>query len=95
MKRAKPPKRKVDKVESRLIVEMTNQLNFAALIRTLVTCYDWNREQVDEFIEAYLALIEEIYDQRETVPQFIRATEEMTGVNVKTLISEVMNNECK
>lgn len=67
-------------------VKATNFLNISAMVRTLATVYDWNKEQIDEFMESHMALLQEISDHRTNIKQFVKDTEELTGVDITALI---------
>lgn len=85
MQRAKIKNKKTDPEESKkrkMIVQMTNYLLMAVFIRTMVTVYDWDEDQIGELIEAVLALLQEVGDRRTSVRQLIRDTKDMTGYDV-------------
>lgn len=85
--RAKKPKKKKP-VKPFEIVKACNYLNIAAIIQTLATVYDWNKEQIDEFMESHMALLQEISDHRTNIKHFVEDTEDLTGVNVRELIDK-------
>lgn len=96
MQRVKKPKKSIVDRPTKtpmMYVTQTNYVNLAVMVRTLQMVYDWNREQLDEFCEAYLSLIDEFGSKRTTVSAFIRDTEELTGINVKTLLDEVVQEK--
>lgn len=68
------------------VTEMANQLNFAIMVRTLFMVYDFNKEQLDEFCESYIALLEETVDHRATVNEFVRDTKALCGIDVAELV---------
>lgn len=70
------------------IVKVTNYLNLAIMVRCLYTVFDWQREQLDEFMEAYLALMQETADHRVSIKQSIKDTKELTGIDVEKLLDE-------
>ncbi len=70
------------------IVKTTNYLNLAVMVRTLKTVYNWEDEQLAEFVEAYIALMGEV-GITNTVGGLIRETKEMTGIDVKELLDAV------
>lgn len=87
--RAKKPKKKSIHKPTKTpyeYVKATNFLNISAMVRTLATVYDWNKEQIDEFMESHMALLQEISDHRCNIKQFVKDTEELTGVNITKLI---------
>lgn len=71
------------------IVKVTNYLNLAVMVRCLVTVFDWNKEKIDEFMKAYLALMQETADHRVSIKKSIKDTEELTGINVKELLDKI------
>lgn len=70
------------------IVKVTNYLNLAVMVRCLATVFDWDREKLDEFMEAYLALMQETADHRVSIKQSINDTKEITGIDVKELLDK-------
>ena len=87
--RAKKPKKKSIHRPTKTpyeYVKATNFLNISAMVRTLATVYDWDKEQIDEFMESHMALLQEISDHRCNIKQFVKDTEELTGVNITKLI---------
>lgn len=89
--RAKKPKKKSIHKPTKTpyeYVKATNFLNISAMVRTLATVYDWSKEQIDEFMESHMALLQEISDHRCNIKQFVKDTEELTGVNITKLIDK-------
>lgn len=89
--RAKKPKKKSIHKPTKTpyeYVKATNFLNISAMVRTLATVYDWNKEQIDEFMESHMTLLQEISDHRCNIKQFVKDTEELTGVNITKLIDK-------
>ena len=87
--RAKKPKKKSIHKPTKTpyeYVKATNFLNISAMVRTLAMVYDWDKEQIDEFMESHMALLQEISDHRCNIKQFVKDTEELTGVNITKLI---------
>ena len=70
------------------IVKMTNYLNLAVMIRTLYTVYGWRNKRLGNFIEAYIALLEEV-GQGNSVNGLIRDTKDLTGIDVKAFLDEI------
>ena len=70
------------------IVKTTYYLTLAVMVRTLKTVYNWEDEQLAEFVEAYIALMGEV-GITNTVGGLIRETKEMTGIDVKELLDAV------
>lgn len=82
--------RQVEKAEANLIVELTNQLNLACMIRVLKYEYGFGKVRLERFLESYLAYLDESYDERNfTVQSFVKDTEEMTGYDIKALLSDI------
>jgi hypothetical protein len=89
--RAKKPKKKSIHKPTKTpyeYVKATNFLNISAMVRTLATVYEWDKEQIDEFMESHMALLQEISDHRCNIKQFVKDTEELTGVNITELIDK-------
>ncbi len=89
--RAKKPKKKSIHRPTKTpyeYVKATNFLNISAMVRTLATVYEWDKEQIDEFMESHMALLQEISDHRCNIKQFVKDTEELTGVNITKLIDK-------
>lgn len=89
--RAKKPKKKSIHKPTKTpyeYVKATNFLNISAMVRTLATVYEWDKEQIDEFMESHMALLQEISDHRTNIKHFVKDTEDLTGVNVRELIDK-------
>ena len=67
----------------------TNQACMAAVVRTLYQVYEWDYDQIGEFLGSYLVLLDEIGDKRSGVSQFVRDTETLTGVDIRKLLQDV------
>ena len=63
-------------------------MNLAIMVRTLHQVYGWKKEQLEEFIESYIALMEEV-GRCNTVEGLIRDTKELTGIDVRLMLDEV------
>nr|DAH69910.1 MAG TPA: hypothetical protein [Caudoviricetes sp.] len=75
--RAKKPKKKSIHKPTKTpyeYVKATNFLNISAMVRTLATVYDWDKEQIDEFMESHMALLQEISDHRCNITKLIDKT---------------------
>lgn len=70
------------------IVKTANYLNLAIMIRRLKTVYNWEDEQIAEYLESYISLMDEI-GKRNTVSGLIQETKELTGIDVKEFLDEV------
>lgn len=77
------------------IVKMTNYLHLAIIVRMLWTVYGWKNKRIADFLEAYLSLMQEIGDKRNTVPGLIKDTKDLTGIDVVKLLDDVMEGEEK
>lgn len=77
------------------IVKMTNYLHLAIIVRILWTVYGWRSKRVADFLEAYLSLMQEIGDKRNTVPGLIKDTKDLTGIDVVKLLDDVLEGEKK
>ena len=85
--RAKKPKKKSIHKPTKTPYEYvmaTNFLNISAMVRTLATVYDWDKEQIDEFMESHMALLQEISDHRCNIKQFVKDTVNITKLIDKT-----------
>lgn len=92
MKRAKPKKKKETHRPTKTpfeIVKLTNYLNLAVMVRTLYHVHGWRKKRLLYFVECYVALIQEIVDNRSGVHEFIKDTKELTGIDVVKLLDEV------
>ena len=93
MKRVKKPKKPISDRPTKtplMYVTQTNYVNLAIMVRTLQMVYDWTKEELLEFCEAYVALVGEFGDHRTGVAQFIRDTEKLTGIDVKELLDKAV-----
>ena len=77
------------------IVKMTNYLHLAIIVRILWTVYGWRSKRVADFLEAYLSLMQEIGDKRNTVPGLIKDTKDLTGIDVVKLLDDVLEGDKK
>ena len=93
MKRVKKQKKPISDRPTKtplMYVTQTNYVNLAIMVRTLQMVYDWTKEELLEFCEAYVALIDEFGSHRTNVSQFIRDTEKLTGIDVKELLDKAV-----
>lgn len=72
------------------IVKTTNYLHLAVIVRVLWTVYGWRSKRTLDFLEAYLSLMQEVADHRNTVQGLIRDTKALTGIDVVKLLDEVL-----
>ena len=72
------------------IVKMTNYLHIAIIVRILWTVYGWRSKRIADFLEAYLSLMQEIGDKRNTVQGLIKDTKDLTGIDVVKLLDEAI-----
>ena len=72
------------------IVKMTNYLHLAIIVRILWTVYGWRSKRIADFLEAYLSLMQEVADHRNSVNGLIKDTKEMTGIDVVKLLDEAI-----
>lgn len=75
------------------IVKMTNYLHLAIIVRILWTVYGWKSKRIADFLEAYLSLMQEIGDKRNTVQGLIKDTKELTGIDVVKLLDDITEGE--
>lgn len=92
-KAKKPKKKEINKpTKTPLeIVKMANYVNIAAIVRTLWTVYDWREKRIAKYLEAHMALLDEA--GRFGVGQMIKDTKDLTGIDVKKLVDEVLDKE--
>ena len=69
-------------------VKNANYVSFAITVRCL-KCFGFGKKRIERFLEAYLALVEELADKRCTPEGTIQATLELTGIDVKKMMDEV------
>ena len=72
------------------IVKMTNYLHLAVIVRVLWDVYGWRSKRVADFLEAYLSLMQEVADKRNSVNGIIRDTKDLTGIDVVKLLDDIM-----
>ena len=75
------------------IVKMTNYLHLAIIVRILWTVYGWKSKRIADFLEAYLSLMQEIGDKRNTVQGLIKDTKDLTGIDVVKLLDDITEGE--
>lgn len=95
MKRVKKPKKPIEGRPARSpyeLVTRTNYVNLAIMVRTLHMVYDWDKEHLEEFCEAYVALVREFGDHRTHYKEFVKDTIELTGINVIKLLDDAVRN---
>lgn len=93
MKRVKKPKKPASDRPTKtplMYVTQTNYVNLAIMVRVMYMCYGWRKKRLDALCGAYVALIDEFGSHRSTVPQFIRDTTELTGIDVKKLLDDAV-----
>ena len=69
-------------------VRNANYVAFAITVRCL-KCFGFGKKRIETFLEAYLALVQELADHRCTPEGTIQATLELTGVDAKKMMDEV------
>ena len=72
------------------IVKMTNYLHLAVIVRVLWDVYGWRSKRVADFLEAYLSLMQEVADKRNSVNGLIKDTKDLTGVDVVKLLDDII-----
>lgn len=72
------------------IVKQCNYLHLAVIVRVLWMVYGWRHERLGKFLEAYLSLLSEVADRRSGVMEFVKDTTELTGIDVKLLMDEIL-----
>lgn len=72
-------------------VKQTTYLNLAIVIRELFTVNGFSKEEIDEFLEGYVALMDEMDGKRNTVAGIVKDTKDLTGIDVKKVLDEVFD----
>lgn len=72
------------------IVKTTNYLHLAIIVRVLWDVYGWRSKRVADFLEAYLSLMQEVADKRNSVNGIIRDTKDLTGIDVVKLLDDII-----
>lgn len=92
MKRAKNKKPKAHRPAKTPfeIVKTTNYLHLAVIVRVLWTVYGWRSKRIADFLEAYLSLMQEVADKRNSVNGLIKDTKDLTGVDVVKLLDDII-----
>lgn len=72
------------------IVKTTNYLHMAVIVRVLWTVYGWRSKRIADFLEAYLSLMQEVADKRNSVNGLIKDTKDLTGVDVVKLLDDII-----
>lgn len=78
---------------SRQITMLNKELFLAVTIRTLYEVYGWRTKRIKDFLESYVALMDEVADKRITVPEAVKACEERTGFNPKTILEDLFGGD--
>jgi len=71
-----------------------NYFTLAIVLRILYQEHGFRAKRLGGFIASYLALMAETSDGRNSVNGMIRDTKELTGIDVKKIINEVLKSEC-
>ena len=53
----------------------------------------WRSKRIADFLEAYLSLMQEIGDKRNTVQGLIKDTKDLTGIDVVKLLDDITEGE--
>lgn len=87
--RSKKTKQKTYTIaEVRRFTITANKVCLAIAARCMMTCFDYKPKQVGEFIGAYLALLDEVVDKRNSPAGLVEDTKELTGVDISKLIDD-------
>ena len=70
-------------------IHRATYLQFAVMVRNLMTAFDYTREQMEEVLEGHLALLDEIYDGNHTVEGVMKDAKELSGIDSKKLVDEL------
>ena len=92
MIRAKKKKKKdpLDLVPKFEIIKIQNRLHIALIVRTLWDVYGWREKRIGDFLEGYMALLGEVYDLRQTVDSMVDETSELTGVDIRATVDNMI-----
>ena len=85
----RPSKKIVQGKEAWEYVKQTELLMINIFIRTMWTVYGWRRKRIMDFLEANLALLQEVADGRTSVQKMGKDTKEITGIDAEELLNEL------
>lgn len=71
------------------IVKTTNYVNMAIMCLNLWDVYGWRQKRINDFFEAYVALLGETADNRMSTWGFINYCHEKTGIDVVKLVDQM------
>lgn len=74
-KKSKKQKRPIEQVPRFEIIKLQNLLHISIMVRVLWTVYGWREKRIGYFLEAYMSLLGEVWDQRCTVSAVIAGEE--------------------
>ena len=77
----KQPKRSVD-----WYIHRATYLQFAVMVRNLMTAFDYTKEQMEEVLEGHIALLDEIYEGNNTVEGVMKDAKKLSGIDSKKLV---------
>ena len=89
-KKSKKTKRPIEQVPRFEIIKLQNLLHISIMVRVLWTVYGWREKRIGYFLEAYMSLLGEVWDQRCTVNQMIDGTKDMTGHDIRQLVDDMI-----
>lgn len=83
-KKKSKPQRSVD-----WYIHRSTYLQFAVMVRNLMTAFDYTKEQIEEVLEGHLALLDEIYGGNNTVEGVMKDAKELSGIDSKKLVDDM------
>lgn len=76
------------------VVRECNCLHIAFVVRQL-HAYGWRKKRINDFLGGYMSLLDEVVDHRLSVNGAIKDAEDVTGIDIRKLVDELMNEEHK
>ena len=55
--------------------------------------YGWRKKRINDFLDGYMSLLDEVVDHRRSINSAIKDAEEVSGIDIRKLVDELMNNE--
>lgn len=71
------------------MVRKANLLNLSINIIIMKTMYGFGKKRLSDYVEAYMALMTEVSDQRASVEELIKSCREITGFDAEELMDDV------
>ena len=83
-KKKSKPQRSIDEY-----IHRATYLQFAVMVRNLMTAFDYTKEQIEEVLEGHIALLDEIYEGNNTVEGVMKDAKELSGIDSKKLVDDL------